>query len=343
MQNTSFSIGQNRIGPNEPVFVIAEVGINHHGDPELCASMIQAAAAAGADAVKLQTVDAEESYVRKSPSYKEFRGKELDDAALANLMKLAAGLNVILFSTPGDFSSLEHMVRLGMPAVKISSGLMTNFPLIAAAARCQLPLIISTGLAYEKEMELAVETAQREGAPGIALLKCTALYPAPDDSINLLGIPAMARHFRVPIGYSDHTVDGLACTAAVALGAMVIEKHFTLDSNRPGADHRISMEPGPFAAMVAQIRRLEVMRGDDCIGPVAEEERARPERHRCLVARRDIVAGEVFSPDNIALKRPLPGQCGLPPEQYWTVLGRTAKRALQCDDPVMPDAVKGLK
>jgi sialic acid synthase SpsE len=135
----SFSIGNRRIGPGQPVFVIAEVGINHHGDPALCARMMEAAAAAGADAVKLQTIDAEESYVHGTASYNEFRGKELGDDSMAALMLLAERLNLVLFSTPGDFVSLERMVRLGMPAVKISSGLMTNLPLIANAARHHLP------------------------------------------------------------------------------------------------------------------------------------------------------------------------------------------------------------
>lgn len=339
-QFSSFNIGQQRIGLGEPVFVIAEVGINHHGDPALCARMIQAAAAAGADAVKLQTIDAEESYVQGTVSYNEFRGKELNDEAMIGLMRLAEGLGLVLFSTPGDFVSLERMVRLGMPAVKISSGLMTNLPLISATARHGLPLIISTGLAYESEIAAAVDAAQ--GAPGLALLKCTALYPAPDDSLNLSAIPAMAERFGLPIGYSDHTIDGLACAAAVALGATVIEKHFTLDSSLPGADHHISMEPTPFAEMVAQIRRIQAMRGSSVMHPVPEEERVRAERHRCLVARADIAVGEIFTAENVALKRPLPGHAGLPPTQYERILGCAAVRGLRCNEPITGDAVGGL-
>lgn len=340
--DNSFFIGNHRIGPREPVFVIAEVGINHHGDPALCARMMEAAALAGADAVKLQTIDAEESYVQGTVSYSEFRGKELNDEAMAKLIRLADQLNLVLFSTPGDFASLDRMVRLGMPAVKISSGLMTNLPLIAEAARRQLPLIVSTGLAYESEIAAVVDIALRNGAPGLALLKCTALYPAPDDSVNLLGISAMMERFGLPVGYSDHTLDALACTAAVALGATVIEKHFTLDSSLPGADHRISMEPGPFSAMVAQIRRLELMRGDGAIRPTPQEELVRAERHRCLVARSDIAIGEIFSTENVALKRPLPGHAGLPPEYYERVLGCAATRPLRRDEPIFEQDVVGL-
>lgn len=321
------------------MFVIAEVGINHHGDPVLCARMIEAAAKAGADAVKLQTIDADESYVVGTDSYKEFSGKGLDDAAMADLMQLAERLNVVLFSTPGDFPSLERMVRIGMPAAKISSGLLTNQPLIVEAAKHKLPLIISTGMAYENEIASAINHALNNGAPGVAVLKCTALYPAPDETLNLSAIPLMAERFGVPIGYSDHTLDDLACVSAVALGAVIIEKHFTLDSKLSGADHRISMEPEPFTHMVGKIRQLEAMRGDGAIKPVAAEEEMRLQRHRCLIARTDIAEGELFTYKNVALKRPLPGHHRLAPDQYELILGRVAKRFLRNDEPITRDAV----
>lgn len=338
-----FSIGSRRIGPGHPVFVIAEVGVNHHGDEALCARMIEAAAAAGADAVKLQTVDAEESYVAGTASHAEFSNKSLDDAAMQEMMALADRLGTILFSTPGDFASLERMARLGMKAVKVSSGLMTNLPLIAAAARQGMPMIISTGLAYEEEIAAAIDTAQRNGSPGVAVLKCTALYPAPDDTINLSGMPALQRRFGVAVGYSDHTLDDLACLSAVALGATAIEKHFTLDKHRAGADHHISMEPDEFARMVAGIRRLEAMLGDGRIVPAPAEEAVRAQRHRCLVARRDISAGEAFSESNVALKRPLPGKAGLPPASYEAVLGKIALAAITRDEPIRAELVAGFK
>ncbi len=335
----AFRIGTRLIGDGHPVFVIAEIGINHHGDAALCARMMEAAAEAGADAVKLQTVEPDESYVHGTVSHKEFSNKSLSDEALSSLGRLADELGIVLFSTPGDFSSLEQMCRNRMPGVKISSGLMTNLPLIAAAARKGLPMIISTGLAYESEIEDAVRTALAEGASGVAVLKCTALYPAPDETLNLNAIPAMVARFGVPIGYSDHTLDDLACVAAVALGAAVIEKHFTLDSTLPGADHHISMEPGPFAAMIGKIRRLERMLGSGSIEPVAAEIAARPQRHRCLVARVDIPSGSVFSADNLALKRPLPGSAGLPPAAYAEVLGKVARVDIKRDQPVLREHV----
>jgi len=336
-------IGDRKVGGLlDPVFIIAEIGINHLGDVELCTRMIEAAAAAGADAVKLQTVDADESYTKGTSSYNEFKGKELDDVAIMQMIQLAAKLNVILFSTPGDFASLKRMIKLGMPAVKISSGLMTNVPLIKEAARHKLPLIISTGLAYEKEISEVIDVAQKNGAQGLAILKCTALYPAPDDSINLSAIPTMRDRFGVSIGYSDHTLDDLACIASVALGASIIEKHFTIDRSLPGADHSISMETKPFSRMVKEIRRLQLMRGTGYIQPTREEEIARPERHRCLVAKVDIGVGEKFTADNVALLRPAQGNAGLPPSNYEKVLMCIATRELKQHDPINEDAIQKL-
>ena len=339
---TSFAIGNRLIGPGQPVFVIAEVGVNHHGDAALCARMIEAAAASGADAVKLQTVDAEESYVAGTVSHAEFRDKSLDDAAMQQMVALAKRLDIILFSTPGDFASLDRMCRFGMPAVKVSSGLMTNQPLIAEAARRGLPMIISTGLAYEDEIALAIATAQQYGSPGVAVLKCTALYPAPDATINLNGMQSLAHRFGVPVGYSDHTLDDLACLSAVALGATVIEKHFTLDKHLAGADHFISMEPGEFGQMVAQIRRLSVMLGDGRMVPDPAEEAVRAHRHRCLIAREPIAAGDVFTANNVGLKRPLPGAAGLPPSSYESVIGKTARVAIALNKPINADDVVSL-
>jgi len=336
---TSFAIGNRQIGAGQPVFVIAEVGVNHHGDAALCARMIEAAAASGADAVKLQTVDAEESYVAGTVSHAEFRDKSLNDTAMQQMVSLAKRLDIILFSTPGDFASLDRMCRFGMPAVKVSSGLMTNQPLIAEAARRGLPMIISTGLAYEDEIALAIATAQQHGSPGVAVLKCTALYPAPDATINLNGMQSLAQRFGVPVGYSDHTLDDLACLSAVALGATVIEKHFTLDKNLAGADHFISMEPGEFRQMVAQIRRLSVMLGDGRLVPDPAEEAVRAHRHRCLIARIPIAAGDVFTANNVGLKRPLPGAAGLPPSSYESVLGQTARVAIDINQPICADEV----
>lgn len=332
--DTSFSIGTKKIGPGNPVFVIAEIGINHGGDPQMCARMIEAAVKSGADAVKLQTINADASYVKGTASYTEFKGKSLNDDVLTEMMLLSNRLGTPLFSTPGDFESLDRVIRLGMPAIKISSGLMTNLPLVARAADSGLPLIISTGLAYMEEIDGVLETARRAGACCVSLLKCTALYPARDDSINLAALPEMASRYGVPIGYSDHTLDDLACIGAVVQGATLIEKHFTLDTQLPGADHHISMEPEDFSRMVQKIRRLTLMMGSDSICATEAELAVRLERHRCLVAKVDISPGDQFSEDNVGLMRPLPEQAGLSAARFEEILGRKATESIRQNKPI---------
>jgi N,N'-diacetyllegionaminate synthase len=329
------SKSQITIGGKSPgVFTIAEVGINHGGSVELCAKMIEAAVWAGADSVKLQTVNADASYVKDSVSYKEFIDKSLSETELESLMELADKLGIILFSTPGDFESLALMLRLKMPAIKISSGLMTNYPLIAEAAKSGLPLIVSTGLALQDDIDQVVKVANLNNASSLALLKCTALYPAPDDSINLNSIQAMKDRYNLPIGYSDHTLDDLACIASVAAGATVIEKHFTTDKTLKGADHGISIEPSEFKIMVEKIRRVSTMMGTDAIRATDAEIDVRHQRYRCLIAKKDIIQGELFTKDNVGLMRPLPGKPGLPAADFDIILGKKALTFIAKSEPI---------
>ena len=319
---------------NDYVFTIAEVGINHGGSFDLCAKMIEAAAWAGADSVKLQTVDADASYVKGTASYKEFIDKGLREEDLKSLMKLADKLGIILFSTPGDFESLELMLRLKMPLIKISSGLMTNYPLVAQAAKTRLPLIISTGLALQEDIDKVVEVASLNNVSDMALLKCTALYPAPDETINLKAIQAMKTRYQFPIGYSDHTLDDLACIASVVAGATVIEKHFTLDKTMKGADHSISIEPSEFKIMVEKIRRVTLMMGRDAIRATDAEIDVRLQRYRCLIAKNDIMIGELFTKDNVGLMRPIPGKPGLPAAEFDNILGKKALTFIAKSEPI---------
>lgn len=316
------------------VFTIAEVGINHGGSVELCAKMIEAAAWAGADSVKLQMINAESSYVKGTVSYDEFINKNLTEVELQGLMHLAERLGIILFSTPGEFESLDLMLRLKMPVIKISSGLMTNYPLVARAAKSGLPLIISTGLALEEDIDKVVEVAKLNNVTSMSLLKCTALYPAPDNTINLNSIRSMRKRYNVPIGYSDHTLDDLACIASVVAGATLIEKHFTLDKTMKGADHNISIEPFEFKQMVNSIKRVKIMMGEDNIRATDEELQVRDQRYRCLIAKKEIRAGEIFTEDNVGLMRPIPGKVGLPAIEYERILGKTSVVDFAKNDPI---------
>lgn len=332
--NQNLSIPFKILNKDFDVFTIAEVGINHGGSVDLCAKMIEAAAWAGADSVKLQMVNADASYVKGTDSYNEFSNKSLTELELHSLMELAERLGIILFSTPGDFESLELILRLKMPAIKISSGSMTNYPLVAASARSGLPLIISTGLALQEDIDKVFEIVIRNDVKHLALLKCTSLYPAPDESLNLNSIHSMTKRYSCTIGYSDHTLDDLACIASVISGARVIEKHFTLDKTLKGADHQISIEPYEFKNMVEKIKRVYRMLGSNEISATIEELKVRDNRYRCLIAKRDIQKGEVFTSENVGLMRPMPGDKGLPAIEYDKLLGCKAISDIFKDQPI---------
>lgn len=332
-----FRIGTRFVGRGAPCFVIAEVGINHGGSEEVAAEMVRAAAAAGADAVKLQTGDADESYAPGTASHAEFKGKELSPEAHVRLRGIAEGLGIVLFSTPADFPSLELCVEAGLPAIKVSSGLLTNTPLLRRCAAAGRPLVVSTGMAGIAEIDAAVETVRESGCEDFALLQCTSLYPAPADTLNLCAMDTLRARYGHPVGYSDHHDGALAAVAATALGAELIEKHFTLDRRIPGADHALSLEPGDFARMVREIRAVEAMRGDGTKQPTREELRLKEERHRCLHTRYDLEAGAVLTEDGIALMRPLPGDVGLPPSAFDEVIGKRLARAVPRARPITHD------
>ncbi|GGE35117.1 N-acetylneuraminate synthase [Agaricicola taiwanensis] len=334
MTTPHITIAGRRIGAGEPAFVIAEVGINHGGSEEVAAQMIRAAAQAGADAVKLQTVDADESYAPGTASYAEFKGKELTLEAHVRLKALADSLGLILFTTPADPPSLQLSIAAGFPAIKISSGLSTNLPLIRRCAATRAPLILSTGMAEIADIDAALAAIEEGGGREVAILQCTSLYPAPAEVLNLTAMAALAERYARPVGYSDHHDGTLAVLAAVALGASVIEKHFTLDRTTPGADHALSLEPEPFARMVADIRAVEAMRGDGVKRPTEEEQRLKAQRHRCLTARRHLKAGHVLDEDDIGLMRPLPGQAGLAPAAFDATVGRRLARDVARHQPL---------
>ncbi|MHA1570260.1 MAG: N-acetylneuraminate synthase family protein, partial [Alphaproteobacteria bacterium] len=203
------------------------------------------------------------------------------------------------------------------------------------------PLILSTGMAHMSEIEAAVTTARQAGATDLALLQCTSLYPAPPATLNLAAMATLAARFEIPVGHSDHCDGPLACIAAVAAGAKLIEKHFTMDAGRPGADHHISLEPGPFAAMVAEIRIVETMLGSAQKAPTADEAPLRSGRHRRLAARRDIAVGETLEPRDIALMRLLPEVRGLEACNLDAVLGRRTVRPIARHAGIVPEDIEG--
>lgn len=318
------SVGTRRIGPGEPVFIVAEIGASHRGDPDVAARLIEQAAQCGVDAVKLQTIDAEESYVPGTPSYEIFKELWLSPEALRRLMRVAADCGVVLFTTPGDPGGLQALLEVGMPLIKISSGLLTNLPLVERAAKTGLPLIISTGMSYLDEVTATVRAAEEVGCRQLALMHCTALYPSPAETLNLAAMETMASTFVYPVGYSDHYDGTTASLAAAALGARLLEKHFTLDRAGGGPDDHFAADPAQLAALVRDVRAVEQMLGSSEKAPAPAEVPGRNVYRRCLVARRSIAAGEMIRPEAIGLKRPRAGRQGLPPASLSHVIGRRA-------------------
>jgi N-acetylneuraminate synthase/N,N'-diacetyllegionaminate synthase len=328
-------IGGNIVGDGYPCFIIAEAGVNHNGDVSLAKKLIDAAVDAGADAVKFQTYATEDIVTRsaeKATYQKRTTGKqetqyemlkklELRSEDFNELSTYANKKGIIFLSTPFDEGSVDLLAKLGVPAFKIPSGEITNFPLLRKIARGKKPVILSTGMSVIKEIKEAVNIFQKEGTGEIVLLHCISSYPALAEDTNLRVMATFKRTFNLPVGLSDHTTGIYVPLAAAALGACIIEKHFTLDKSLPGPDHRASLEPGELKEMMTAIRTMEKAMGDGVRRLTAEEKAIRKAARRSLVARVDIPAGTVIKNDMIAIKRP---GTGLAPKFLDDVIGKKA-------------------
>ncbi|MFA6530282.1 MAG: N-acetylneuraminate synthase family protein, partial [Candidatus Micrarchaeia archaeon] len=259
-----FKIGSHAIGPGNPVFIIAEAGVNHNGDLGLAKQLVDVAAKSGADAVKFQTFDADElasesaekaEYQKKNDSRHKNQNEMLKSLQLSEqdfkvLKNYCSEKRIIFLSTPFDIKSANLLESLGVAAYKISSGEITNVPLLRHIAKFGKPIILSTGMADLAEVEKAVKLLKKEGNNDLVLLHCTTSYPAPSESLNLRAIQTLEKKFKTAVGFSDHSQGVIAPIVAIGLGACVIEKHFTLDKTLPGPDHVASLEPAELAAMV---------------------------------------------------------------------------------------------
>lgn len=321
------------------MLIIAEAGVNHNGDIELARRLVDVAAEAGADLVKFQTFDADRLVGRdagKAPyqevgtgsgetQHQMLRRLELSVAMHEQLIAHCGRRGIGFFSTGFDIESVELLVRLGQQMIKIPSGEITNLPYLRRVGALGRDVILSTGMASLAEVGQALAALEAAGTPlaRICVLHCTSEYPAPFESVNLRAMPAMGARFGVRFGYSDHTRGIEVATAAVALGASVIEKHFTLDRTLPGPDHQASLEPAELAAMVAAIRNIESALGDGEKRPMAGELQVKPYARKSLVASRNIRKGEAFGPDNLATRRP---GTGISPMRWDEIVGLAAPR-----------------
>lgn len=319
--------------------VIAEAGVNHNGSLARAKRMVHAAACAGADYVKFQAFRADElasrsaaatTYQKKNAGVRDqlslLRTLELSLDDFAALAKECRRARIGFLVTPFDTGMAASLVAMGMDRIKIPSGELTNEPMLRALARFRLPVILSTGMATKAEVGRALSVLRRAGAKNVTLLHCTSLYPAPIEAINLRAIETMRRAFNVPVGYSDHSLGDHVSIAAVALGASVVEKHFTLDRALPGPDHKASLEPAELKAMIARLREAAAALGDGTKRPAPGELAVARLVRRSWHACRDLSAGAILAKGDVVLKRPADG---LPPRH--APFGRRLKRARRTD------------
>src|SRR5688572_6587106 len=306
-------IAEREIGAGVPTYIVAELSGNHNGELQRALDIVRAAAAAGVDAVKLQTYTADTMTIRVAgeqfvvPGDGAWGGRHLydlyDEAHTPwewhrPIFDEGRRLGVAVFSTPFDATAVEFLESLGAPAYKVASFELADDALLQRVARTRKPVILSTGMASLEEIAHAMQTLREGGARDVALLKCTSAYPAPDEAMNLAAIPLLRDIFECPVGLSDHSLGVTAAVAAVAMGAVFVEKHVTLRRADGGVDSHFSLEPAELAELVTAVRRAERMRGRPRLGPGLDEEGMRVFR-RSLYVVEDVAEGEVFTSRNV--------------------------------------------
>jgi N,N'-diacetyllegionaminate synthase len=331
--------------------VIAEAGVNHNGDPDLALRMVEVAAQCGADVIKFQTFRASALATAHAPkaAYQIARTEaaesqrqmlerlELDESAYRELVQAAARAKLEFLSTPFDEASADLLAELGVERFKIPSGEVSNHPLLRHIARKRKPILLSTGMCTLADVEGAVAALRDAGCDELTLLHCTSSYPAPHADVNLRAMETLRRAFGVPVGLSDHTEGIAVATAAAALGASVIEKHFTLDRRMPGPDHAASLEPDELAQLVRAIRQVEAALGDGIKRPMPSELDVRRVARKSLVAARDLAAGTTLEAAHLCAKRP--GD-HISPAELDRVVGRVLRTSLRADEPVEWDHLR---
>jgi N,N'-diacetyllegionaminate synthase len=336
-------IGERIVGPGFPCLVIAEAGVNHDGSLDQALRLVEIAAKAGADIVKFQTFKSEEVISPIAPkadyqiqttgdseSQLEMVKKlELPPEAFQVIARHCRECGIVFLSTPFDNGSADLLQGLGVVAFKVGSGELTNLPFLTYLAQKEKPLILSTGMANLAEVRTAVDCVRATGNNELVVLHCVSNYPAAPSSVNLRAMKTLEEVLLTPVGYSDHS-EGLAIpVGAVALGACVIEKHFTLDRRLPGPDHRASLEPAELAAMVRGIRDVQAALGDGLKRPAPEELDTAAVARRSLVAARDLNAETILTGAMVAIRRP---GTGLPPSALSQVIGRRLKQDVVAGD-----------
>ncbi len=328
------------------VFIIAEAGVNHNGKMSLAKRLVDAAKKAGCDAVKFQTFNADK-LVSKHADLASYQKQNRSNGAknqLELIRKLELSFNdfkvlkaycdkkgILFLSTPFDFDSVDALVQLGVPVFKIPSGEVNNIPFLKYVAKKRKPIILSTGMSYLAEVKEAVRAIFRCGNKDLILLHCVTEYPTPYAQVNLKTMDTLRKTFNVPVGYSDHTLGIEVAIAAAARGACIIEKHFTLDRNLPGPDHKASLEPDELKEMVNSIRNVEKSLGDGVKRPAKCEQKNIPIVRKSLVAAQKILQGERITKNDIAIKRP---GYGIAPGNFDKIIGLKTRTDINTDEVI---------
>ncbi len=334
-----FEIQGVRVGRECRPYVLAEIGINHNGDVGLGERMIRAAAESGADGVKFQTFRAVDlAHPEKAPEqYELFSKVELDREAHERLRDVARREGIAFISTPFGIPEADMLAEIGVPAIKIASGDVTNHPLLEHVGGLGLPVILSTGMSFMDEVRAAREIILKAGCEKLAILHCVSRYPTTPEELNLNAIRAMADEFPEVIGFSDHTQGVWAAPAAVAMGARFVEKHFTLDCNLPGPDHALSVEPDELKALVEAVGNVFRGLGDGVKQPCPKELEKRHLGRKGLYIAKDIDKGSVLGEADIRLSRP-EGELGAP--EFFGLIGRKTSRPMREGDEITLDALE---
>lgn len=325
------------------VFIIAEAGVNHNGSIELAKKLVDAAKDAGADCVKFQTYITKNIVSRNAlkAEYQKQQTKaeesqhdmlkrlELSFDDFIELNKYCKSKDIEFMSTAFDFDSIDFLKSLEMGTWKIPSGDITNLPYLLKIAKLNAPVIISTGMSTMEDIGSAIQALKNHGSGNLTVLHCTTEYPTPYDEVNLMAMNTIKEKFGVSIGYSDHTKGIEVAIAAVALGATVIEKHFTLSRDMEGPDHKASLEPDELRVMIDSIRHIELALGNGIKKPTDSERKNMSVARKSIIAKKDIKVGEIFSEENITVKRP--GD-GISPMKWFDVIGKTATRDFKEDE-----------
>ena len=339
--NDNFEFCGKLLGAGHPAFLVAEIGFNHNGDVELAKRMIESATINGADAVKLQTFVAREMISNtlladdpdhpgnEIPFYEFFQRYELSREDYKVLIAYARTLHIPLFSTPFDDASLDMLVELEMPALKIASPDLIYAPFLEKVAETGLPVVLSTGMGSVDEIGEALHALRK--ANSVILLHCVSNYPSRYEEMNLGCLDGLRSRFELPVGLSDHTLDNLSAVVAASLGAVLIEKHFTLDRNLPGVDQSISMQPEDLRQLKSELLNVTKILGEGKKEIQESEIPVRLSARRSLVARVDIPAGTPLEPTMLACKRP---GTGIPPNELDRVLGKSPKVAIAAEQVI---------